>query len=301
MGLEEKIKLCTSTIHNFLNYLLYHNVCPEYKDDVNAARAACLQADKELCQIARAHAMLPGKFNEACSMIYGGTCQEMYIGDQDWARELGSFTGMNPKLARQTFKIGFTANATDEMFEKYKSQSQSGTISIASAVETGLEVTELILANRDVLKLYDHPDAKSLRALGKMKARTWIHPGEPDDDRTEEEKQQQQEEERAGAGAGAGPGTGGAPREVAEEYEFWIEDELLQRCFVGMKLETTIRRLSFGLDFFDYLAGAYCSFYTILPNELMVGWREPGPRLPPRPKVGNVAAEEAGEEEVDEE
>ena len=278
----EKIKLCTSTIFNFLNYLIHHDVCPEYQDDINAARAVCLQAEEELWQIARANAMLPGNFNQACSTIYGGTYQNTYIGDQDWAQGLEAYKGMDPKVARQTFKFGLTANASNEMYERYKSQAVSHSIGISSAVDTGLEVTELILADRQVLKLYDHQGAAGLRALGKLRAHTWYHPGDPDEDLTEEEEQ-------------AGPVT----REV-KEYEFWVEDELLQRCFVGMKLETTVRHLSFGLDFFDNIAGLYCSFYRILPNELMVGWKEPGPRLAARPKVKDgtsaAAAEEAGED-----
>lgn len=226
--------------------------------------------------------MLPGNFNQACSTIYGGTYQDTYIGDQDWAREVEGYKGMGPKLARQTFKIGFTANASNEMYERYKSQSASRSIGITSAVDTGLEVTELVLANREALKLYDRQVAAGLRALGKMRARTWFHPGDPDDDLTEEEEQ-----------------AGAMTREV-KEYEFWVEDELLQRCFVGMKLETTVRRLSFGLDFFDNIAGVYCSFYRILPNEVMIGWKEPGPRLAARPKAkdgaGAATAEEADEE-----
>ena len=231
--------------------------------------------------------MLPGFFNTACSTIYGGTFQDSFIGDQEWAQELDVYKGMSPQLARQTFKVGLMANASTEMFERYKSQSEGSSIGITSAHDTGLEVTELILANREALKLYDHAAAKGLRALGKMKARTWFHPGDPDDDLTEEEEQ-----------------AGAVMREV-KEYEFWVEDELLQRCFVGMKLETTVRHLSFGLDFFDNIAGAHCSFYTMLPNEAMIGWREPGPRLAPRPKAttngdaGVAAAEDQDDAEAD--
>lgn len=276
----EKIKLCTSTISNFLNYLIHHDVCPEYQDDINATRAVCLQAEKELWQIARANAMLPGNFNQACSTIYGGSYQNSYIGDQDWAQDLDGYKGMDLKLAKRTFKYGLTANASDEMYERFKSQTVSRSISITSAVNTGLEITELILADRQTLKLYDDQGAAGLRALGKLKARTWYHPGDPDDDLTEEEEQ-----------------AGGATTREIKEYEFWVEDELLQRCFVGMKIETTVRHLNFGLDFFDDIMGLYCSFYRILPNEMMIGWKEPGPRLAARPKPKDeVGAAGAGEE-----
>lgn len=279
---KEKIRLCTSTIHNFLNYLIHHEVCPEYKRDIDAARAVCLRAEKELENIARANAMLPGNFNRACSTIYGGMYQDTYIGDQAWAEGIDVDKGMSPELARQTFKIGLTANASDKMYEKYKSQSVDRCIGIMSVVDTGLEVTGLVLAHREALKLYDHPVAKGLRALGKLQARTWYHPGDPDDDLTEEEEQ-----------------AGTVVREV-KKYEFWVEDVLLQRFFVGMKLEATVRHLSFGLDFFDKIGGVYCSFYQILPNEVMIGWKEPGPRLAARPKLKDEAGVAAVKEEADE-
>ena len=280
----ERIQLCTSTISNFLNYLIHHDVCAEYRDDIDATRALCRQAEKELWQIVRANAMLPGNFNQACSIIYGGSYQNNYIGDQDWAQGLEEHKGMDPKLARHTFKYGFTANASDEMYERYKSQAASRSIGITSSIDTGLEVTELILADRQTLKIYDHQSAAGLRALGKLKARTWYHPGDPDEDLTEEEEQ-----------------AGGVTSREVKEYEFWVEDELLQRCFVGMKLETTVRHLSFGLDFFEDVTGLYCSFYRILPNELMLGWKEPGPRLAARPKPKDQAGDAAaGAEEVDE-
>lgn len=218
--------------------------------------------------------MLPGNFNQACSTIYGGTYQNTYIGDQDWAEGLEDYKGMDPKLARQTFKYGLTANASPEMYELYKSQARTRSIGITSSIDTGIEVTELVLADRQTLKLYDQQGAAGLRALGKLKARTWHHPGDADEDLTEEEEQKQ----------------ASSPPQDVKHYEFWIEDELLQRCFVGMKLETTVRHLSFGLDFFDNVAGVYCSFYQILPNELMLGWKEPGPRLAARPKPKDGSA-----------
>lgn len=267
---EDRIEPTTSTISNFLNYIVYHDVCPEYIDDVNAARAVCKLAQRELTCIARGYSLLPGSFNQACSSIFGGMYRHSYIGNQDWANDLNIYKGMSPDVARKTFKIGMAAHSSHEMFEKYKIQGPSHTISITNTITTGLEVTEIILADREVLKLYQRKAAEGLKALGKMKARTWFTPLAPEEDLTEEEE--------AAAAAGTNP-----PEII--EYEFWVEDELLQRCFVGMKLETTVHRLSFGLDFFDNITGAYCSFYSSLPNEAMIGWREPGPRLPMREKV----------------
>lgn len=280
---EQRINDYIAIIRNFLNYLLHHDVCPEYAEDIQKARVVCDQAKQQLLDIARAHALMPGQFNRACSELFGGFYSGTYIGDQDWAKDLDVPHGMSPDVARNIFKVGLTARATNDVFERYKSQATSGSIALTSTVDTCLEVTELILADRNALKIYDHQAAKGLKALGTMKARTWYGPHAEEEDLTEEEE----------AAAAIGP------RET-KEYEFWIEDELNQRCFVGMKLETTIHHLSFGVDFFDNIAASYCSFYTVLPNEVMIGWREPGPRLPMREKPGDENGTAEGEQEDEE-
>lgn len=47
---EDKVKYLIGIIRNFFNYLLYHEVCPEYKDQINAARTLC---DKAVIEIVR--------------------------------------------------------------------------------------------------------------------------------------------------------------------------------------------------------------------------------------------------------
>ena len=278
---EKRIKEYTAIIRNFLNYVLHHDVCAEYTDDVEAARTVCDQAAKQLWDIARASTLMPGQFNRACSEIFGGFYRGSYIGDKEWAKDLDIPMGISPDSARQLFKVGLTACATDDMFERYRSQSISNSIAVTSSIDASLEVTELILATRDTLKIYDTKLAQGLKALGKMKARTWCGAIPDEEDLTEEEE----------AAAAVNP------KEI-KEYEFWLEDELLQRCFVGMKFETTVHHLSFGLDFFDRIAAMYCSFYSILPNEAMIGWKEPGPPLPMREEQADVESA-AGQEQVD--
>lgn len=49
-----------------------------------------------------------------------------------------------------------------------------------------------------------------------------------------------------------------------------MEEDVLSSCFVGMKMEGTVRKLG-GIDvtYLDNVSNVYCSFYTILPNELV--------------------------------
>ena len=59
------------------------------------------------------------------------------------------------------------------------------------------------------------------------------------------------------------------------EYEFFVEESVLKFCFVGMKVDTSIWKLNCGLYYFDKTFAVHCSFYTVLLNEYMIGWKEP--------------------------
>ncbi len=283
-----QIKSHTTIIFNFLNYLLHHDVCPEYRPQIYATRTLCSLAEKELWQIVQAQALLPGDFNAACSEIFGGIFRGLYTtGEEEWVQGVETKRGMSPEMARRAFKVGLAAQAGKDVFEKYKAQSEEKTIKVSSIMDVGLEVTELVPATPHVLNIYSHDLAKGLKPLGILKAKTWYNPGAEDEDMTAEE-------EVAAATT---------PRET-KEYEFWVEDHVLEKCFVGMRFETTVTELSFGVSYFDALFGVYCSFYRVLPNEMMYGWREPGPPLPMREKNTNGNGTKAvgmgtGEEEGD--
>ena len=135
-----------------------------------------------------------------------------------------------------------------------------------------MEVTEIIPSNVEIQSIYEQQQAEGAKPLGILKAKTWHSPFEPRDDLTEEEE-----------------ATLGATTPVTKEYEFWLEDDLLQHCFIGLKLDVTVRELSIGIAYFDAVAGVHCSFYEISDNELMEDWREPEAEwLPPRARGGGA-------------
>jgi hypothetical protein len=254
------VKYNVNIIRNFLNYLLHHDVCPEYKDQINAARAICDKAQTELWSVAELLPLLPGDFNMACSVIFGGMYQGLYAEKQQWMEglDLEFNAGMSPEQARKTFKMALAANANDGMFDKYRKQLEEKACKVMSTEETGLEVTEILLPHQEARALYAQRQCAGLKTIGKMKARTWLPPVTEDEDLTEEEE---------AALAGTTP--------VIKDYEFWIEEDLLHKCFVGMKFEAKVTHLSFGVSYFDAIAGVHCSFYQMLPNKLMEGWRQP--------------------------
>lgn len=182
---------------------------------------------------------------------------------------------MSPETARKVFKIALVAYASDEIWEKYNTQSKEQSIRVTEEFDTSLEVTELIAPSDEVLNIYKAEAATGTTPVGKIRAKTWFNPNDYEKDLTEEEEQVEL-----------------AARALMEsdpknDYEFWIDEDLLSCLHVGTKMTTKVHRTSFGVDYFDLVQATYCSFYTLLPNEEIMGWRDPGPRLPYRKPMTN--------------
>lgn len=182
---------------------------------------------------------------------------------------------MSPETARKVFKIALVAYASEEIWEKYNAQSEAQSIHVTEEFDASFEVTDLIAPSNEVLNIYKTPVAIGTTPVGKMRAKTWFNPNDYEKDLTEEEEQAEL-----------------AARAIKEsdskdEYEFWIDEDLLSCLHVGTKMTTKVHRTSFGVEYFDLVQATYCSFYTLLPNEEILGWREPGPRLPYRKPMTN--------------
>ena len=266
METEQQIKSHIAVIRNFLNYLLHHDVCPEYKDQIDAARDTCNVAEKQLFSVSQACRLLPGDFNKACSVIFGGQYQNTYIGDHEWTKDLNFDKGMSEDQARRIFLAGLAAHGDNEVFRKYNKYVTKKRARIVENISTDLEIVGMECANPEILSYYNSKDnpVKGLLPLGILRVKTWKNPEDPPEDLTEEE-----ELERAGK-----------PQEI-KSYTFWVEDHVMSKLFVGMKFTARVYKLSFGVWFLDTVLAAYCSFYRVLPNEKMLGWKE-HKYLPPR-------------------
>ena len=207
----------------------------------------------------------------ACSIMFGGMYQGMYESNCEWMDEdeKAANAGMDPEQARRVFKFALAANANDETFQTYKKQLAEKTCRITSSEEVGLEVIDIILPNDEARSLYAQRQCSGLKTIGKLKAKSSFDANAAqDEDLTEEEE---------AALAAKVPDV--------KHYEFWVEEDVLQHMFVGMKLGTKVTHLSFGVSYFDAINGVHCSFFNRLPNQMMGGWREPEKEwLPMRPK-----------------
>lgn len=116
-------------------------------------------------------------------------------------------------------------------------------------VDIGLEVVDIQRADDSTRKLCHD---MSCSVLGKLLCKPWTAPDFAGDDL---------------------PGDYDDVR--PESYEFWLEEEILDWCFAGMKLEAMVNTLSQGRKHIATVHAVRCSFYTLVENELLRKWKEP--------------------------
>ena len=267
-------------LRNFYNYLLHHEVCPEYRKDILAARNLSEKAEKELLATNRALGLLPGDFNVACSSLFGGQYHGLHAGSRSWMKESEAATirlGLSEQRIVQVFKFGIAQYASEAMFDTAHSEKTRNDYLTWHIVKTeegiGLEVSCVIRADVETQEIYNQSPGK-LKSLGKLKCRAWTPPDFAQDDLP--------------------PGVSSA--QPQQDYELYVEDEVLAWLCSGTKLEATVCTLSSGLQFFDSVRSVKCSFYKPLENDMVLKFREP--RTITRDE--QLAREQAGEADDDE-
>ena len=261
------IQKYVGVIKNFLNYLMYHNVCPEYEKQVEAARKLCEQGQDETWDIVQAQRLLPGSFNIACSELFGGMyqgrCDPACVQWMDEADKSWGLVGQSREEAGKIFIMGFAAHGSDEQMEKYEQAKRNKRSSDNDAYEAqeedmDLQITDISLGRSDpgIVALYQSERAKGLPILGKLRARIWKSPLALMRDQTEEEEMLLSNESKP------------------DEMEFWVDDLLLEKLHVGMYLEATVRKLNFGIVYFDAVQMLRPTYFTFLANEQMLEWRK---------------------------
>lgn len=268
---RETLDRITSTLERFMDYLLQHDVCPEYSAEVLKTRNFCRHdANPELWSVAEASQRLPGDFNIACSTLFGGQYAQGYDGDTYWGDPDAAesfFVGIKPEEANQILHFGVAGSATEEVFALYlDAVNGSKTLEVIS-VETcaGLEITRVEPPTAECKAIYTSKSSH-FRPVGRVYAKAWKNPDAPPEDMTKKEREQAGRKDDHGKKK---------PKE--KEYLFFIESIIQEDLRVGMKLEATVRTLNCGLSFFDEFLILYPSFDTYLPNEAMVGWKKPRP------------------------
>lgn len=261
------IKNACQVLRSFYNYLRYHRVCPEYDEQLQAALEMCDTAERELVQVDAAGVALPGGFNTSASTLFGGSHAGLFTGDKSWAQDAQedgikiNAMGLRDQEARIKFSTGIAALGTDEQQDLVGVAS----LNILGKESTGLEVTAIEMPDPITRQVYAaqtefvKEKLNHLEPLGKLRCKAWYA-----DDCDEWDLPK-------------GKYPDGKPHVVDTEkkFEFWIEENVLSECFLGMKIEATVVTLEGGFTILDEVKQTHCSFYTWVPNEL---WMENKPK-----------------------
>jgi len=274
---ENEVELVTRIMRNFYNYLLYHNVCPEYGSQIKAAIDVCLLAEKELPTVNTLQTLMPGAFNTAASLMFGGA--QVDTGPSEWSSHPSEEPSMSKKDACDIWGAAVIGIGSEAMIDAVQpsrrisyvpntvgSNVQSPTTKTVadwstSEVVATLEVVDIERASITTREMYaimqltlQRSDLK-LEPLGKMICKPWT----PENFEAHDLPKGVKFDERV----------------LHDNYEFWFEDSILASWHKGMKFRCIPRQVAWmeegkvkRLWFIDTFGAAYCSFYTCLLNDL---------------------------------
>ncbi|KAK7554385.1 Argonaute siRNA chaperone complex subunit Arb1-domain-containing protein [Phyllosticta citricarpa] len=269
----DSIERATRVLKNFYNYLLHHNVCPEYLSDLYAARKVCDQACIEFPKITRAIQLLPGELNISCSLLCDGyhaltlaPLPGWDSGERDGETET-KFAD-NPDIkARLVLNMAIATLGNEEqaeMLSKYQ-RKEMPMVFVGSIDEVSFEVTGIELPSAESLARYDKANTTvlgdkdfSVKPLGRLFGK---HVDLPDFTPPDVPQWRLDELRKS---------------KLKKTYEFWLETEILEQCFIGMKMCGVSREVNLGFKILEQVYHVLASFYTYLPNELLAKkWKEP--------------------------
>jgi hypothetical protein len=237
---KEATHAACNVLRNFFNYLLYHNVCAEYVDQLDSAIDVLKLVEVEYGKLAQAQINFPGSFNVACSTLLDGYYSRIgYQGDWMTAEEAaGAKTGYSKDEARAIVYAGIAAFGTEA---EIKAVEDTALCVAEMEEEVGFEVTAIVLpaeTSEEAQSLLDKLKDTAVPPMGKLLCKRIIFQKAAPLDLPNDHK--------------AGP----------QSFEFLLDDDTLQKCFVGMKFIATIHQTNSGFWFIDHWSECHGTFYT---------------------------------------
>lgn len=270
---EPVIRKAAELIKNFLNYVLMHDVCPEYTSNIMAARNICDIGPLELRSVHELYRGLPGDFNLAASSLF-----------HDRHIEKVDVTENFDKLFMFRLTVIFSALLSDEIREKFVEEEDPTTIYVANTKEETYEVVDIVQPHpKHILAVEKELEKQGYGGKAKPAGVLKLRPSIID------------------FGYDNVPRSDEIDMSNAEVEEYLLEDELLAKFEKGMKIRAVVCELNIGLRFIHEVKDLRVSFDLFLPQMLMENWKEPVPNTRPAPSAANPNAEEdavGGDEEA---
>ncbi|OTB06492.1 hypothetical protein M426DRAFT_318902 [Hypoxylon sp. CI-4A] len=260
---EKANHLAADLVKNFLNYVLMHDVCPEYAEDITAARHICDISAPELRLMHELTHALPGTFNAAVVSLFcdGGIakCDEDEI--------FGKLVA---------FRVTVLSSAVSgRIKEQLMSSNDLTTIHVISTKEETYEVVDIIKPRQNDIKMVEmHLQKAGYAGKGKPAGVLRLRSAIID--------YGIENQSRAGE----------VDFSKRELEDYLLENDLLVKFDKGVKIRAVVCELSVGLRFIKAVEDIRPSFDLFLPQMLMDGWKDPVPNERPPPSATNPGAED---------
>ncbi|PTB64847.1 hypothetical protein BBK36DRAFT_1177624 [Trichoderma citrinoviride] len=262
-GLHPKpMEEAISVVENFLRYVLHHDVCPEHEDNVKEALNVCQMAREEWTALNTLQTALPGVFNPAAT--------ELFIQFDPHSWDSSRFRVPEGFDAKSVFYSSIAMLEDGKMFEHLASKA----VELVSQYECVLEITKVHPPTEEVIERFKKlaitaAGNKTLRLmpLGKLT----LKPATIEDGWVQQ--------------VTTHPLQG-------REIDLYFEQDILASLKPGMRMALEIGDLGADIRFVKSIQKIVPTFYTFLPQELMVQFKIPQENDRPAPSVHNPTLED---------
>ncbi|OAA38817.1 Argonaute complex, subunit Arb1 [Metarhizium rileyi] len=245
-------------VENFLRYVLLHEVCPEYKENVESALQICGQAREEWPALNELRANLPGCFNLAATELFSS------VAASDWSfLSFSRPADFDPKTAFLAVCALRGETSTLEQF-------MNGHVEALKEHTCTLEVTRLerpsTLIRDKFCALRIEGSDYNIEAVGKV----FFKPAVIED-------------------GWETPSISISPQDT--DIWVYLEDSLLVSIWPKTKMDITLVELNTGIWFIKTISRIVPSFYTFLPQQMMRHYKQPRDDDRPAPSVNDPTAD----------
>lgn len=260
--------MAADVVENFLNYVLHHDVCPEYVDDINKAKAICQEAPDEIARCFRIIYDAPGDFTIACLEMFDKGKRKVYDPDSGHER----YT-MPLEQAQRVFYASVAAHTF--LYDEVRSK-PIDTIEVVDEVKQDFEVVRISEPDEGQTQLYlGVKDAAAttgkIKPCGVLTLKPLVI------------------EDGYDKGSWSGPAPG-----IKSVENFVLDWEVLRHITVGMKLKLIVCIMNVDVKFIKAFADARPYYYTFLPQELMLTYKDPVPNPRAAPSIEDPDAGDEG-------
>lgn len=257
--LEEAIDV----VENFLRYILYHDVCPEYEEDVKGAMKVCQAAREEWPMLNALQTALPGLINLAATELFtkpDASAWAFHLFKVPHGFEAKSVFYSCIAMLEDTTPFEYLTEHRASILSQYKC-----TVEVAMVTPPSQGTIDRFNCLQVMTK--EGTENLPLAPIGTVTLRQakiedgWVHPDMPH------------------------------PLEK-RDIELYFEQNILENIKPGMKMTLEICEIGGGINFVRRIFNIVPSFYTFLPQELMKHFKPPRENDRPAPSIHNPAAED---------